>query len=864
MRNKIQLVGPAKPYTGIATFPDPSILGVGKFPIGQNLRSRAGTPTVRNGIDKIAQHTLAETNPYNGGMWMGYTGGQYRKIGSCNLASASKSILFDIDTGTEITAGSGKFGDTRLTTINDTQYQPQFTPITDRLNGTYKILVSTGTDYPSVVYHDGSAWVCCPHIAIDPSLEWLDETVQLQANGFFSFKSNAYTTLTDSGGGLSSADDNSKYHPYTATAGNAVKFTASTSTASGDHATITQATLGSIDCTGASQLWLVLDTWMSDWLDSFAVSLGKSGSYTTIWDPTSVNYTRPVRVALDGTTKALYAINLDYDTINALSTVDAIRFTYKKGFVPDAAINFWVIAAAFSGVSAGGTQIACSRYNPYSHAESPASVFALYNTPSIEDIGGPALRGLRVPNIPELKFDYNIPTTNPSSAETAQGVSTIRVYARIHGATKFLLTNSYALTSYSGGWSYGSGSADSALRFTTGSHGSEVENTLQPIEAPDALTTCIPADCYATCATANRLIVCASTTSYERYDTVWFSDFNYPYRMRKTVQLQGGAPVEESGFTVTMSGESAKASVASATGSLLGSIVYILTDSSVYAASGIKFSQLSQFSRVSPYGLMYYSAVAEHDGMLAWHSTNSQIVLYANGSAMEISYNTVDDRLDPIAVSPLAEFPPVVAMAFRDSKLYVAIRHTTSANYHADKVLVYDMRLQSWVGEDVFPTGIKCKSMFRGEGGSKELVLYFCGIYGDKFRVFEYDSPGLTQDEADAGNQDIDWTLRTSDMSLGPEMPRFTVGRVAVFCDKQASGTIDIVRGYRPGAYTATSSINLSASTDNIYKVDGTITCSDLHMGATAYVELSGSSPAGFQIFNAYAEIENRGEAPSS
>lgn len=867
MRKRLPVVGKYAPYMGFASFPDPIILPQGKFAIAENLRSVAGVATVRNGMDRIV-NTTCTTGMFVDGAWNGYLGGAWRRIIGLEDSGAGKHCLYNADSGAEITAGSGQFGDTRLTQANETQYHPQFSLICDQLNNTSKLVVCNGTDAPRIVYHDGSNYFCVRHEDIAVPTTTAEFTVRLTAPSYLALNSNAYTAYTADGGGtVTGADDATKYHPYTTTAGNACKFSVTTSAASGKWAQVDCSFAGDATTTASQQMWLIVDTWITDWLDTFAISLSlNGGAQTTVWDPSApASYIRPLEIGLDATSKMLICITLTDAQRTAMPTCDAVRFTYTRGYVPYEAFDFWVSLIAFSGAEHGGTEWGVTRYNPYSHAESPGAVFSKYTTQSISDLGGPAMRGLRIPNIPELCFYYSFRVLNPSTSEANGGTSQIRLYAKIEGSKDFFLSTSHTFTTWGGAsWTFYTGSAGTELGISVNDLTSPHHATLQPILMPDAQHKCIPTDCVAPMLVGNRLCVSTASSAFERYDTVWFSTFANPYRFRKTPKLQRGVPNEESAFTINLAGESVKSSVASSTGTLMGAVGYIFTGTSVYAMSGVKVSQLAQFSRISPYGIMYHSALAEHDGMIAWHSANNQVVLHNRGNTSEISYNAVDDRVDPITVSPYSEFAPIISMAFRDSKLYCAYRYTSSYQYQADRVLVYDMRVGDWVGDDIFAAEIPIHRLLKGEGGAKELVLYTYGRYAAKIKVYEYDSPGLTTDEVDAGAANISWTLRSQDYTLGHDLPRFTIGRVGVMCTKQASGTMDIERGYRPSGVTATSSISLTDTPSELHKFDGAITCTSEHRDSAAYVELSGSSPGGFQIFTAYAEIEARGESASS
>jgi len=870
---KVPLLGSGEPYRGTRPSPDPITLGVGEFALGENMRSVNGVATVRNGIDRVLN--VNQVTDWAGsdlcGAWFGYLGGRYRRIVAIESQSNNATVLWDLDTNAEITAGSGEFGNTRMISSSQSQYHVKFALVADQLSRTNKLVACNGYDAPRVVFNDG-AYKCAAHTAIDAPEDCADYTCYLKPICFFNILSNANTTYTATAVHTAAVDDNTKYHPYTATKGNSCKFTFNTNAVSGDNVTIQNNT--TVDPSASRQMWIIVDTWLPNWLDTFKIGISNGGgAVTTLWDPSNpTSYSRPVAGSLDSTTKQLIAINLPYATMHSLTAIDKVTFTYVATEVPYEQFDFWVPMIAFSGSEEGGIQYEVSRYAPAQQAESAAVAIKEYAFPKVGDCGGPAMRGLGIPNVSELRFTYNLRLSNPSTAQVNAGVTQMRLYSKRSQGTDFFLVATETQASYSAGYTFTTGSAGTVYNKVIGATAAEALTptyaSQQLIVAPDEFILPCPVS-VAPVFSSGRLLVFSSSDSHERFDTMWGSDFAYPWRFRKAPKTSGGAPKEESGFTVNLPGESVKTSVSSSAGSLVGAVNYIFTDSSVYTSSGFKFSSLAQMTRISPYGIINDNAVAEHDGMVAWHSTNNQIVIFAKGGSQEISYNRIDNRLDPITVSPYAEAEAPITMAFRDSKLYVGYRYTSSYQHQADRILVFDMRQNGWVSDDVLPTETPCYKLVPGQGGSNELVLYIVGRYGTRVKVYEYDSPGLAGDEQDAGVQDIAWKIRTRDRHFGANMPRFSYGRVFVHCDTQVSGEMAVTRGYRPSGVTAASVIDLSSNDDELHRVDRTESltvtpASSEHWGGAGYVELSGTSPAGFQIFNAYAEVSTRGDSADS
>lgn len=889
-RKREQLVGKQDPYMSLRMSPDPITLGPGEFSLGTNLRTDNGIPTVRNGIDRVNRvpgtaltPTATVTSGHLLGEWFGCIGGAYRKVVALQEAAASTTRLYELNsngtTGTEITATSGQWGDTRLTQAyndNEPSGHIQFTLVSDQLNNTTKLIATNGVDAPRVIYHTGSSWVCAVHNSIAIPERNANQAVVFKNTGNLNLKLNTATSYTSDTGRLTGADDSARFQPATAADGNAAKFTVRTTVVAGDEAAVVSST--TMNPSNCRQVWVGIDTAIVGWIEKFKVSLYNSaGTGFVLWDPSlPQTHARPVGIPLDDTTKRVWLFNLPRN-ITSVTDVDRVTFEYIPAYSLAVEDYFWCFLCACGGTEPGGTLYATTHYSPYSHAESPGVVIKNYSTVKFEDMGAPSMDGMIMPNRSEVKYKVTTTTLLPNASVIDDGVDSTRFYSMLDGQDEFFLFYTKVHATFGAGvWSVTTDNTGLAIDINDAATPYFTQQKL--IRMPDQFHKPIPSAAMGACYASGRLFTSASsdTANDELWDTLWVSQVGNPYRFRQDLKrFEDGSPNESSAITIPLNGESVRRIEATTDHTRTGSLVCVATNSSVRVLRGSKASDILNMSTISSYGIQSPRAMASYDGALAWMSNSGHVTYFKGGETQELSYRSMEDQVAPVTLTTYGERTPVVSMAFCYGRLYVARRGaTTSYQLQGDLVMVYDFRHGAWVGEDAIPAEAPIHALVLGEGGVKETVLYIVGRYGDYINVYEYDSYGLTTDEqSDAGHatntvqNNIAYALKTRDKIYGPDAMRVTLGRIGVFCSKLASGTMTLLRTYRPTGVTGTTTISLSATPSELHVIDDTPTSSDVtveHWGAAANVKMSGTAPGGFQIFNAFVEVGARGDSHAS
>lgn len=830
-RNELILLDPrSQPVRSMISAMDAASLGPGEWAELDNLRVEKGLLTCRGGMS--APLSTIMTSAAFRGMWSGSWGSGYCVVVAVDVGGQVRLLRSqDLATWVEITAASGQFGNTRMTTGKMVRFSraPQAlgSPSSDPHTFTVPLLAVNGTDAPRVLHFVAGTGYAAKLTDVSPPERVRDRPVRVhsvdRASGYYmATQSLVGGDLTDSSGGMSLA-----------LAGTApdqqVRLTIATTTDTDDSATIGDGISNIAVTTLDRQLLIGVDTGYGQLWDKVKLEANSE----TLWDPSNAaDYQRPIAIALDNTQRQIWVFN--YPRRESLTNIGSFTLTWvadpSEAPASDQTADFFLFGLGEGdGLVKADAGLALTSMNTATCTESPGVVYSTYETLYIKDVGGPILNDLRLPRSPVLNAIFLAPVVAVTEAERDAGVDRVNFYIKESGSSRYRYIYSRTLTEYTSSWAYVTPGAEGDVSWIFA--GPDHFETYYPdIDLPGGFQRAIPSSATELCYANNRLFIGAA-------GQIHISEHKMGFRTALLTSLEQGAIREDSATTLAIEGEAVKAITPIAASTAGSSTLFVLTDANVYAIAGHSTSQLSQVGRVANIGTPAPYSVAVDKGSLYFVDNEMQVRVIAGGSIQSISRHIVDDKLKAV---PGARRPWMSGAVFGD-RYYLAYTPSGSSN---TKIILWDFARGMWTS-DTPP--VACSGLIAPFDGEAVRLLAI-GQDGADLKVYDYDDPDLDQD---LGSANIACTLSPYELH-SPDGGLFHVGRCRAMIDDVNSASASIVRTYLPTSVAQTTSLSLDTSAEHIYREDriegATVTGSGQPVGPRCRVAFTVPLQAGRKI----------------
>lgn len=807
----------------------------GWFPLLRNIRLGDGTLRCRGG-QSASIATVMASGTFMGAATLNINGTETMFVatltgGAVRVYKSTTGSSF----ATEVTAGSGEFGNTRLT---DTGRLVSFSTFRTPRSLFYDmVLIQNGTDTPRV--YNTSTNKCSKHEAIGAPHLIKDYPVQLKTNGYFDIKSSANTTYSGGAGGITMAD--ATLSGGSATTDNVVRVSIANTVANNDSVTCTFSATASFGTGGAraTQLFVGLDTAYTEFWNRVKLAVGA----VVIWDPSDASYPPPRPVPVDNTQKTIWVFDLPVIATLASGTYSTIVLTYKatSAAAPSTTKTADIFLFCKGGSIEATTQVAAHYYHTNSVSSSPHQVYDNYETQRVSDVGGPVLKGLRLPKSPILKYTYSVPYMNTATGERDAGVNSYEIWLKRPRDGRFKHQTNQIIATYVPGWTYSQSSASTTPYY--------VDVTLGTTDAtdygfiPDAFHIPIPVGrCSAW--VSDRLMVGLGSLG-----SIYISDRRDGSRFRVIPRtFDNGQLDPDSGLVVNVGNDSINA-ICPLTASVVGSsTVVIFGEKFVYAISGTESYQLTQATNTGNPGTYAPGSISFYRNALFYLDRENRVRMFDRGSANDITSNIFDDQFSSV---PAARRHFVWGQCAND--LYY-VSYSASGQTTNTYTGVYDIQQGSWTRDTPAVPIEGMLNWYDDQVGAKAVRLITFGVASSDLKAYEYDL--MTQSQ-DLGTTNISVGVTTKEYRESSGKALF-INRIGVTCDDVSGSTTNaITRTYKPDGATGVSNLSIDGSGNQIVQYDGTQT-QPAGSGISASINLTLGMTAGKRIYKIVAELEPR------
>jgi len=756
-----------KPYRGLRTFPDSTAIPPGYWKDARNIRVDTGAIKLRGGqVLEVAGPTNADTCYGSFFFEQGLYVYHYVAVHiSTDGATVVRIYLnqYTIAAGTwggwgEVTAGSGAYGNTRMTATSDL-----FTFISvDSRNSEPTIIVQNETDDPRLLLGNQSAKI----VSIDAPTE--HEAYKPQFGFSATYQVQAAATATNSNGARFAVSASNSGYLYTFT------------TPTANDTALMALNSGTVDFTGGKQAIMIIDIRSAgeQAINGCKWELRSGGTYYTIHDVANgVDNLVSAETEVPGF--RMYGFALD-EHENSLTAVDAIRLTVvDANIIAGSTLRIGAIQAG--GHVPGFSQYGITYGNTATQTESP-SVLLVNPTQAESRVESfvPATKPgtwfnlgyFHYPLSPVFYYQVTLPTLRPSTTLRDAGVNTIYVYRADPGETEFLYANEYTVAAYSGSWAYSGSYNSSAKVFQTENAPSWTRDDSR--EMPSSFNEPVPKGSCGIYA-GSRCYIGTNKKSGKPFNVVKVSDKGEAFRFRSVP----GDDDPNSGFLAELEGQEIVKGFSSSSSSLLGNQnVYCFSTGSTYSISG------QQILRISSIGCRATHSIAEHKGRMFWFDSDLSIRRSA-GQVDDVSRLRIDD---------------ILTAATNTNKMSGEIWRDRYYLAYSGGVLVWSDLLGDWESRDTpGVTPVKFNT-WRVNGQS---YLKFTSANGSLYR---YDSG-----TDDAGTQ-INFLMQTPDLH-GKNFEKMIAGVPSVVCsDKDAESLTVTLTASKP-AIAQVGTMSLDAGT---------------------------------------------------
>ena len=815
------------PIDGIFSVLNPISLNPGEWRLIGGLRRDRRALRVREAHARYDSGGLPVDGSFRGSYTGQVEGANYFTVWAGRRTATSRVHIYSTNTGlfSEVTASSGKYGDTRF---SDSDNHVHVAAVTDHRNGFEYLVFQNGVDSPRV-YHPTSGLAIHQTISVPKSSQDLKTVLTMLAYLPVSGAVRpAYNNVTAAKFSLSDTGTS----PNQST----LITVDSTWTTSADTGKATYA--AGVDFSLSRQAIFVVETDVLNFMDSLKIEFSNDdATYYTVWDPTDATKKRTRSIEFDANvSREVFGFNIDAIAAN-LTSVRYVRYSWV-GTAPAADITMKVHAILGSGRVRGRARHGIAYANTGSRAESYGITIPDAEPARIKDLGGPDMDGARLPNAHDLFYRYNVQYLNTSTTERDRGVDIVSVYRKDLGEAKYTLVAEETLASYGGvSWAYSSGT-----EFSVRSYSDDIDAHAklwnQELPAPDHV--CLPAG-GAMIAANNRLFVgVGQVAGYS--PGVYFSAKKHPFRFRAVGPY--GDP--DSGSSFLLTGQSVQAFASVATSTIGASTIYIFTEKMVAEINGLSTQNLLRWTKISTDGTKSPFSVAEHAGFVYYLDTGMHIRRIGSSTVDDLSRLTVHDRLTGIPASRRAW----AAGHFYDERYYLA--YTPSGQSANNRAIVYNEILGQVEADDSIPSPFTVDSW----GTHFDSILKrnrLIGYSTSDGKVYEYEQPNATLDFATT-KPVIELTPRELHY---PDTDSFTVHRVGIHCEGDSGSTITVTRTYNRTGAVRTSAIGLTlpSGRSQIFAWDRQSANSGVPYGPSCQLALTGSMTGGKYIFGIVYEV---------
>jgi len=773
----------------LKTASDGLALQPGEWKELDNLRRNNRIPTARGGMSAALSSILAD-GEFRGVFSGAINGTEYVVVA---VYDGSKTRIYsttDLSTWTELTATSGRFGNTRLTGN---------APVSFAL---IKVPSAAGTAADVLIACDGTGYVLnlgalsatytapMKTVLQQDTIRDIPVHVDIIEYGIGIEGTNVYTA---SGANLTAANNGTSPNLQ-------MRITIGSGTANGDTIKCSGQSAASVNNGSTSldrQFVLGIDTSYTLLWDKFKL---ESNSGEVLWDPTNrSSYAEPIPISVDASNRTLWVFNWPNPKSNVSRQYVILTWVAATAEAPSTTqyVDIFLMGYTYGTNARADLGLAVTNECSNSGVESPGVVYSTYVTQTVASQGGPVLNGAVLPRSGLLMANYTAPIKNVTAAELANGVDYVNFYYAEPGIGEYRWVGRLSTASWSGSaWAYGSGTAG-ALLYVSALSNSVGYATLEKF-LPSGYHVAPPA-CGAVAYVRGRAFFGAAASAG---GDVYISEYGNPYRLLKFPRFVGDQ-LDESSPTSINVGEPCTFIKALSSSTVGSSTIFFGTKKQVLASRGLSVSTLSNLGVVSSHGSVSpYSAVVLNDTFY-YLDTEMQVRAFSNGGSRILTRNTVDDLLKAI---PAARRRYAVACGF-DYMYYLFF--TETGGTENTRGLVWRDDGDGWV-TDTPPVAIDGICSFYSDTDMAHRLITF-GTSSSALKAFEYDDP--TQDQ-DLGTTDIVVTFAPGDLTTVSE-ENIVIGHVAVACDGNAGGLGGVTRTYKPTGVSSTSQIDLDPGTAN-------------------------------------------------
>lgn len=828
------------PVRGMRSSVNPATLGAGEFSDLVNVRLSSGTLKVRPGIAKVGSSPQA--CPANNCLaaWGGVVNGSYVLLTAWNFGSVGRIYEYSIASGswTELTAGSGAFGNTRMAASGGPW---SFATVRNPLTGQELVLIQNGEDLPRA-YSPASLVSLSEKVAIHQPI-----SAPTSETGFTSTpRFPVYFNLQSAGTTSSASGANFTLGATGTSPDRHFELVRNTTSDTNPTVTLTHAT--SLDLSNSRQLILLTEGGISSlWLSIKVEILTSTGTAYTVFDPSTGSLSASGLTLVPdqlGSLRQWVAFGLDAIDASLRTSINRVRLTWV-GSAPQVSQTLKVLMVAGSGRVLGLALHCISYANETSGAESPGTYISQIAAGFVRDHGGPVLDNLRLAHSPLLYYAYTLTYLNPTTAERDRGTQSLVVYRNDLGEPegKYAFVSRQTLCQYASGWSYVSGSAMSLLQLTDDTPASQ---KALDIEGPDGFHQTVPSG-KCMLAANGRLLVGAkagNTVLSPQNSHLWVSDAGNPLRFRSFPTS------ETSGTRLSLDSEYPVALAMSSSTAYGENAIWFITTRRTYRLGGYSTSGLSVLRMAAPHGSYHAGSVQELGGELYLLTTDKKVLRIRGGALDFISDMHIEDKLDATYSAPWN-----VTSAVFNRRYLLGVDGSGNAAATLKSPLIYESRPSMGRGEFGWS-----RDDYAGEFGLSFFAWHpqRCFFVGSNKYLYEIDAAGTSDDEG----TDIESSITSREFFL-PDRRGYTVRSVRTLTDQGAGGSVTHEVRYRPNGTAQTATAPLTAGTSQSWVDSGVLVGAGNGPFHGIGVQLTSTYtlPAGSEIFSTelvaeYSDLE--------
>jgi hypothetical protein len=840
--------------------------GSGYFTQIQNQRwADTGEFTTRLGIPAALSSAVGASGIWRGAMSCVFSNGFGTTFAttkdSSNITHVWKST--DCATWTEITASSGKYGDTRIVADgSNNDYETSFALVHDAPSGKDCVVIQNGYDSPRV--YDGTALVKHEEVPLPSNLDSMRTFFQWKETT--SYGNPAHFTVGGGGAGTVVATDGGAASPddfVTLTINGA---------ATGANAFVTQAT--PVHHEDAAQIHIAVEG-TSDAIQKFVQGIkiqarDTAGTPATksLYEPADATvagsdaYPQPTQTAINGVPGWViltYQVPTDWVT----ASVDRYTFTWAIAVSSGASVSLNILSIFASNHTTssikGDCEHAIAYYNSGSRAESAEVVLDVHQqflqalgvkTVTSATFGTVSTLGATIPHSPLLRYTATVYYRNTTAAQRDKGVDTARLYRSDFGEENFYYCKDISLATWGGAsWAFASGSALSLEHTDDGVQNGDRNYQLR---SPGDFQEPIPIG-RAMVAANDRLIVGAKATDLagnlaDAFPRIMESRVRGPFRFS---EVSDETDPDTAGFH-TLPGENIQAFAAAPGVGTSSSAVVIFTDASVWNANTHAVGSSFALTRAATVGTNCPNSIIERHGEIYFVDTQNRVRRLSDGAWLS---EAVDDKFQGI---PTAYRRKIFGCYFQD-RLYFC--YTPAGQTVNNRILIYSLKANAWESDDKLPS-LQADLLIKWTGANS-------GVYGASQdpRLIFFNSGDRKAYRYESGTQDLgsDIAVVITHGDLHRDWNAWTLAYWAILCTG-ASQTLTYTATYKPKNPSGVTGGTIPLSAANTYDWAKSVQlksgATDSAAGVTFSGSITGNLTGGHKILGLALYVDNNNSDP--